>query len=243
MSSRSEVFDRWELKYVVSIKMMHNLIKELKRYSFEDENSKNGSYTIKSIYYDTDDFLFYNEKIDGTKYRQKLRLRSYGHADINSKVFFEIKQRYNQTVQKRRVGMSLKQSNNLLRDHDSFDKSVFRHHEKKVIDEIEYLKCMYVLSPKVVVSYERKAFMSDIEEGLRVTFDTNLKCNKNALDLTSTEKGVYFIPPNYSVLEIKTNERIPIWLVAMIQNNNLESFRVSKYCLSIDRLYKEIERD
>jgi len=39
------------------------------------------------------------------------------------------------------------------------------------------------------------------------------------------------------VLEIKTTNRIPIWLISIIQRHTLEANRVSKYCMSVETLY------
>src|SRR5699024_6341318 len=60
-----------------------------------------------SVYYDTSRLRFYFEKIEGLKFRRKLRIRRYGEtgeaADENSPVSVEIKQRVNRVTQKRRV--------------------------------------------------------------------------------------------------------------------------------------------
>src|SRR5699024_6183976 len=64
-------------------------------------------YGVWSVYYDTSRLRFYFEKIEGLKFRRKLRIRRYGEtgeaADENSPVSVEIKQRVNRVTQKRRV--------------------------------------------------------------------------------------------------------------------------------------------
>jgi len=232
----SRVFDRWELKYVVTIKQMYQLIQEIDHYVIEDEHSDNGLYKIKSLYYDTYDFRFYQEKISGNKYRQKLRLRGYGDVHSNDEVFFEIKQRYSSTVQKRRVGMHLDDAYSLIND-DILDKAKHSDKKLKVIEEVRYLQSLHALEPKAVVSYDRKAFMGRYEDGLRITFDTNLKCRNANHGLEGIHKEQYFMHPGLAVLEIKTNEKVPIWLISLIQRHSIEAERVSKYCLSVEKLY------
>ena len=56
---------------------------------------KYGKYTICNIYLDTDDFYFIEHSLDKPVYKEKLRVRSYGTASDDSKVFFEIKKKYN----------------------------------------------------------------------------------------------------------------------------------------------------
>ena len=101
MSTNKQMFNRWELKYLVHVKTMYQIIEAIKNYVKPDENGMDGMYKISSLYYDTQDFKFYHEKADGQKFRQKLRLRKYAADRENS--FFEIKQRYNSTVMKKRV--------------------------------------------------------------------------------------------------------------------------------------------
>ncbi|WP_105620093.1 polyphosphate polymerase domain-containing protein [Vallitalea okinawensis] len=233
----TKVFNRWELKYIVHIKDQYKLINELNKYVVQDQNGTNGMYKIKSLYYDTDDYLFYREKVDGQKYRQKVRVRGYNTINLSDQVYIEIKQRYNQTVQKRRVKLPLTNAYQMLDPNEQIDIiSGYNSKDKEVIDEILYLKYLYHLSPKVIVSYDRKAFMGYYEDDLRITFDTNLRCRSYNVRLDEQADETYFIPPQYSILEIKANHKIPIWLTSIIHRYNVQSNRVSKYCLSIDRL-------
>ena len=71
-------FNRFELKYLVSTSLIEPLECEFQKYLIPDHHGdKKGWYALKSFYYDTDDYQFYREKIDGVKYRRKLRIRYY----------------------------------------------------------------------------------------------------------------------------------------------------------------------
>ena len=39
---------------------------------------------------------------------------------------------------------------------------------------------------------------------------------------------------NWTVMEIKVNERLPYWLTELVAAHNLQMVRVSKYCRSIE---------
>ncbi|MBQ5944907.1 VTC domain-containing protein [bacterium] len=59
-------FNRFELKYLISYDTAQKLQKDLKKYVIPDSYSKkdNGLYALSSLYYDTDDYRFYREKVD-----------------------------------------------------------------------------------------------------------------------------------------------------------------------------------
>ncbi len=230
MSRQKETFNRWELKYLVHVKTMYQIMDAIKEYCQPDENGTDGMYKISSLYYDTGDFKFYHEKADGQKFRQKLRLRKYAADSENS--FFEIKQRYNSTVMKKRVKMADEDALKLARGQS--EPGVYKYNQG-VIEQIEYLLSVHSLVPKLNVSYMRRAFMGRYEDDLRVTFDTNLKCSRHNDELNQK----YMIHPSYAVMEIKADERVPMWLIRVIQKYNLEANRVSKYCLGVETLFDD----
>ena len=88
----TQSFNRYEIKYMLT---------DEQRTAFEAAagdmliRDKYGKYTICNIYLDTDDFYFIEHSLDKPVYKEKLRVRSYGTASDDSKVFFEIKKKYN----------------------------------------------------------------------------------------------------------------------------------------------------
>ncbi len=230
MSTNKQMFNRWELKYLVHVKTMYQIIEAIKNYVKPDENGMDGMYKISSLYYDTQDFKFYHEKADGQKFRQKLRLRKYAADRENS--FFEIKQRYNSTVMKKRV--MLPDSDAHALGEGALASEQFHMEQRGVIEQIEYLLSVYALVPKLNVCYMRRAFAGIYEGDLRVTFDTNLKCSRHK----DEQNQKYMIHPSYAVMEIKADQRVPMWLIRVIQKHNLEANRVSKYCLGVETLFE-----
>ena len=68
-------FNRFELKYLVTLQQAERLKSALGAYLIPDEHSDhNGRYTLASLYYDGPDYRFYWEKVDGIRHRRKLRL-------------------------------------------------------------------------------------------------------------------------------------------------------------------------
>jgi len=92
-------FNRFELKYILSWKDAERLKDNLRQYLHPDAyGDSDGIYALASLYYDSPDHRFYWEKIEGIRFRRKLRIRHYEQQAAltpESRVFVEIKQRLN----------------------------------------------------------------------------------------------------------------------------------------------------
>ena len=60
-------FNRFELKYLLPLEVAIDLKKELGKYMQRDSYGKRGKYKLSSLYYDSDAYDFYWEKIEGIK--------------------------------------------------------------------------------------------------------------------------------------------------------------------------------
>ncbi len=233
------ISDRFELKYLLNQAQYQPMAAELAQYMVADERGDaHGRYLITSIYYDTADYQAYWDKLEGHRFRRKVRVRVYGREQVTPETlcFAEIKQRINKTLQKKRVILPYAQAVTLcgagaeISGADAADQAV--------IDEIRYLYHTLQLQPVCVVSYHRQAFEGgDVDPGLRVTFDTQLKCR--AHDLTLLSQGYtdnqYFLPPQQCVLEVKVNNRAPYWLTELIAKYRCAFRRISKYCAALEQ--------
>ena len=103
MSKTKFVFKRYEKKYVVSSAQKKRLLKKMSGYTVPDEY---GQSTICNIYFDTPDFRVIRTSIEKPTYKEKLRIRSYGVPEHDSRVFVELKKKYKSVVYKRRIHMS-----------------------------------------------------------------------------------------------------------------------------------------
>jgi hypothetical protein len=230
-------FNRFELKYLITIKEAEHFKTALRAYLLDDEHGNgNGRYALTSLYYDSPDLRCYWEKVDGIKFRRKLRIRRYETAaplTEDTPVFVEIKQRLDRVTQKRRV--VLPYCNALLLCNDRQLPERYNPVDAPVIEEIYAFLWHYNLSPASIVRYERQALIgTDYDIGLRVTFDTSLTCQTQQLLLHEDPICLPMFPVDSVVMEIKVNERIPYWLTELVAAHNLKLIRVSKYCRSIE---------
>ena len=229
-------FNRFELKYIADRRLVEAFRQELPARLERDPHGVDGFYPIWSTYYDSPDLRFYWEKIDGEKFRRKLRIRHYGDPGelaADTPVFAEIKQRVNRVTQKRRVRLPYAEALQLCAGNPP---EASDPQDAAVIDEIETLVRQNRLRPTTVVGYVREAFFGrDEDSGLRVTIDSRIRGRDRDLDLRWQGENRYIIPPHLSVVEMKVNERVPYWLTELIARHNISLIRVSKYCQSVER--------
>jgi hypothetical protein len=236
---RIKHFNRYELKYVLYRDQAEVVSRELLAYLEPDAHGADGGrYEIASLYYDTADYKAYWDKIEGQRYRRKLRVRIYGDGPVrdDSSCFVEIKQRLDKTLQKKRVLLPISVATTLCGSGqvvgDLFDA------DRSVVDEIRYLSRTLQLQPTCLVSYRRYALDGgDFEPDLRVTFDTNLKSRSHDLTLLSQRyaESHFFLPPQWCIMEIKVNQRVPYWLTEIIGKYRLPLRRISKYCSALEQ--------
>lgn len=228
-------FNRFELKYIIPVTVRDALRRDLELNMQPDAHGDaDGSYRVTSLYYDTADLACFRAKVEGIKYRRKLRVRIYSeHADeASDTAMVEIKQRINRTVQKRRVAVTLERAyalctgSNVAPWADRDDASV--------ASEIEFLVRNLRLEPTCVISYLRQAFVgSRYESGLRITFDQRLSCRGPEALLGSGLPSHAFMDPSWLVMEVKVNDAVPLWVARMLARNQCSLRRISKYCTGL----------
>jgi hypothetical protein len=236
-------FNRYELKYIINSRQYHGLCQDLKNFMIPDAyGDGDGFYRIVSLYYDSPTYSGYWSKIEGLKFRRKLRLRVYPGTDP-SKIttgFVEIKQRLNRTVQKKRVILPIDEAERLCnfaevpRGLDARD--------TEAAEEMAYMVRSLGLRPAAIVSYRRHAWMGgQFEKGMRLTFDMQLQGRMNSLNVRESAKVHYFLPPDAFVMEVKVNERVPAWVTSVLAQHDCQLGRISKYCSVVSHEMKSLK--
>ncbi len=229
-------FNRYELKYVVNHSDYLRLSEDLRKFmSLDSYAGGDGCYSVSSLYYDTLDYDAFRSKIDGVMFRRKLRLRVYPQHD-STHAFVEIKQRVNRTVQKRRIYLPIPDAKRLcMGDDTGIPTSDLA--DRRVIDEVLSIVKILRLRPSCIISYRRRAYVGcRYDIGLRITFDSNLKHRINNMDdIVSNKNSKFILSPDFYIMEIKANERVPIWLTSFLAKHQCNIARVSKYCAGLKR--------
>jgi SPX domain protein involved in polyphosphate accumulation len=226
-------FNRYELKYLLDRPRAQAFLADIEGYCRPDPHAdQERGYSVYSLYWDSPELDCFWEKIDGQKYRRKLRLRRYTDGEH---AFLEIKQRIDRTVQKRRTRLPLELAARVFTS-----KGVDPQAEYEITDPVgqEALFLAHSLDqrPTVAVLYRRLAYFGNFDAELRITLDSRVQYDAHAHDIREPfETGKYVLDPQLSVLEIKFNDRVPIWLTKLVARHQLPVVRYSKYCAAVDR--------
>lgn len=234
-----EIFSRYEMKYLIPFHTYEALVNELTPYMRYDRFGDEGKYNIVSLYFDSPDQKIYYETRNKLKFRQKLRLRIYDGAGLDDAAFFEVKQKYNNVVNKRRTQIKLRDAYQYLSGADISELDISN---AQIMAEVNNFKEIYDLQPEVIVSYDRQAFHGIYDEDLRVTFDYNLMCRSDDLHIENGPQGEHFVEPEQVILEVKVSHSVPLWLSRLLADFECPKKSVSKFCTSID-LSKRVQTD
>ena len=217
---------RYEYKYMIdAVQETILMIKATGIMSKDNHTMADGSYYIKSLYFDDYDNRCFYENENGTNPREKFRIRYY-NGDIGF-LRLEKKVKINGMTRKLSCAITKEQCeifmNGSIPDvDDSMPESM-----KLLFTEMRLQKMV----PKVIVAYRRIPFVYPIGN-VRVTFDKELCSSTQVKDFLSNE--VAFRPvlaAGCSVLEIKWDEIIPPFIKDYMQMDGLQWTNFSKYYL------------
>ena len=254
MGSANNLFKRIEKKYLLSGKKYDQLMTALADYIEPDEYPHS---TICSMYYDTPDFKLIRASIEKPLYREKLRIRSYGVPTRDSKVFVEVKKKYDGVVYKRRLKMELGELESYLNERTEpihFLEQISKESEpvsrtelqensrgdarsdeelfadNQIYHEINYFLDHYGnLQPMMFLSYERDAFFAKDDRDLRITFDSDITYRRDDLKLEDGVFGKKLIQPDQHLMEIKVPGAMPLWLSHILDRLEIRSSAFTKY--------------
>lgn len=231
-------FNRYELKYVLPSWKCDAIIADLAEMTTPDVHDRSRGYRIVSLYYDSPGLDFFWAKIDGIKFRRKLRLRLYpdeNDIERTERGMVEIKQRINRTVQKRRLELPLAQAEQLC--SGSVDTKELDELDQEVASEVQYLVHAMHLRPSAITSYLRRAFVGNrYDSGLRITFDSDFVGRTHALRVHQNSANHRIMPPEWSIMEVKSDDAVPDWVTSLLSRHECQLQRVSKYCATVSKL-------
>ncbi|HOX46564.1 MAG TPA: polyphosphate polymerase domain-containing protein [Myxococcota bacterium] len=229
-------FNRYELKYLVDVRTAGRIRADLGELASLDAHGGPQGYRLASLYYDSPGLDFYWAKIEGIKFRRKLRLRVYlpGDGTPPRDGLVEIKQRVNRTVRKRRLVLPLEEAERLCAGEQP-DRPLDEE-DRQVASEVCYLVQAMHLQPTAITSYRRVAYVGGrYDRGLRVTLDYDCRGRDHALEVDLDAQDHPFLPPDVVVLEVKADEVVPDWVTSLLARHNCHLQRLSKYCAALAR--------
>lgn len=236
----TEIIERYEYKYLIpetvvpAIRATVLTTSKIDRYAGPD-----GTYRIRSLYFDTDQFDLYwaNEREQPDRF--KLRARMY--PGKTSPVFFEVKRRVLDVIVKSRAAVPADRWRDILAGHDDALNALAPHVRANALKFLAPYHRHHI-RPKLLVEYEREAYISDVDSYARLTFDRKIAVQEqDQLDFEANPARWRCIDHRaqtrtqepISVLELKFERRPPRWMVALVQRLDLIRFSFSKYCYGV----------
>lgn len=221
----NQVRYRHELKYEISVAEYLAIRPRLAAVMQRDSNVRaDGTYQIRSIYFDNYHDKALWERMNGTGQREKFRIRYYN--DDFSALMLEKKAKDNTLCVKTQAVITEAECRRLL----AADTAWMLTHPAPLVHEL-YLKMKsQQLRPRVLVSYIREPYIY-AAGNVRVTFDKNIRTT--LFHRTFLEQTVHDIDtadvPGRMILEVKYDSYLPEIISHLIQQDAVRQQSFSKY--------------
>lgn len=217
---------RQEEKYPLNLQEAIQFSYRFSQLLMPDRNSANGSYMVRSLYFDTADDQDFFDKLTEQNIRRKIRLRIYSPNAETAKL--EMKQKNGNYQRKRSLLISREDALKLI----DGETSVLLKYSEDFAAELFGVMTKECYRPKSIVEYQRRAFMAR-ENNIRLTFDTQLRATESSFDLFSPNLPMTpVLGADKAIFEVKYNGFMLGYIAEIISNVNRRRISSSKYCLS-----------
>ena len=216
---------RHEMKYAIPRADYDAMRRRLRLIMTSDPHvSAEGTYRIRSVYFDNSEDKALREKVDGIGKREKFRIRYYN--DDFSFITLEKKMKIDSLCLKYDAPITEDECRKLLDGNLDWMKT----HEQELVREL-YAKMQYQrLIPRVLVSYLREPYIY-AAGNVRVTFDSEIRTSlysrefliKQVSDISATDT------PQDMILEVKYDAFLPEIIQDLIQVPGIRQQAFSKY--------------
>lgn len=194
---------------------------------------KDGKYEIHSLYFDDYTDTCARENIAGEGRRFKYRIRYYNNDAKRLKL--EKKEKVNSYCHKRSCPLTVAEYGMILQGKAE---ELYWQTEERLLKEFCLAIMMEAFSPKVIVVYEREAFVEPVNN-VRITFDFCVSASDCYEDfLGGTHSHIPILAGNQHILEIKFDDVLPSYIRQAVQSDALTQQAFSKYYLSRQAMKK-----
>lgn len=240
------VLERYELKYLIPFSMVAPISRYVERFctlDYYSQISPDQFYTINSLYFESPSYYFMRAKENATA-RYSLRVRSYGDSP-KPPYFLETKEKIADFSKKRRGKVPLENWGDLFTNRSKLE-GVYDYTQDPHVMHFLHLTELHNASPIILTQYRRKAYLSEIDDYARVTFDRSLRYRPETNYDVHPTWGMtsYDHPDTFGyeganvILELKCERKIPMWLVELIKHFQLVRMGFSKFEGSMIECYR-----
>lgn len=213
---------RHEWKHRLSHADLPILRQRLRYIARSDPHTVDGTYHIRSLYFDTPSDTALREKLDGVNVREKFRIRCY-NKDF-SLIHLEKKSKWNGLGSKAKVRLTQEQIQALLEGNYGW----MRESEAPLIRELYVKMTLQGLRPKTIVDYTREPFVYPAGN-TRVTLDYDLRTGLRGTDFLDPDCITIPAKDNAVLLEVKWDDFLPDIIRDIVQLPGRRTAAFSKY--------------
>jgi len=220
---------RHELKYIINEAEKEVIRRRIGQIMQTDAHAKDGTYFIRSLYFDDMWENSYEEKLAGTNERKKYRLRIYNLEDTIIRL--ECKRKEGQFINKISAKLSKEESDMLIQGKFEF----LRERSEPVCKEF-YMDCLYgQMMPKVIVDYDREPFVYPYGD-VRITFDSHVRSGILEHNLFDDKLPVMeVLEPGQLIMEVKFTEYLPEVIRGLLRVDDSIYTAASKYVMCLEK--------
>ncbi len=221
---------RHEYKHMINPLEAASLRQRLPAVMFRDSHAAfDGTYQVRSLYFDNYKDQILQEKLDGVSCREKFRLRVYG-TDFTA-IKLEKKSKIHGLCCKESAWITPAECGRLLLG----DTLWMAGHPDPVVNDL-YIKMKHqLLRPKTLVEYTREAFIFPAGN-VRVTLDGHIRTGLSSVGFLQPDVPTFAADlGGQQVLEVKYDAYLPDLIADLVQVENRQATALSKY--AVCRIY------
>ncbi|MBF0448642.1 MAG: polyphosphate polymerase domain-containing protein [Magnetococcales bacterium] len=228
---------RFESKYLIDLPLYYRLRTALMGWCRLDDHSRvsaSNRYLVRSLYFDTQNFDAYVEKIHGVCNRNKLRFRTYFRTYGETKFLkVEQKQRIGQFISKKVSTIDVKQ-------YDQFMATGCFSVDDPKLHDFERIVHLRHQKPVTLVEYDREAWFLKSNSNVRLSFDHDVRyAESDTLFLTDPSLFKRDLSRQI-VLEIKADRDDHQFTTFLVRSFNLKSVPNSKFTNAIEQTRNDL---
>ena len=219
---------RHEWKHEIGTSDLIAIRQRMRAIAKPDTHALDGTYRIRSLYFDNLADKALREKIDGVNCREKFRIRYY-NGDY-SFIRLEKKSKWNGLGNKQSATLSAEEAQAIV----DGDWDWMMDSDRPLLQELYTKMTVQGLHPKTIVDYTREPFVY-ASGNVRVTLDYDIRTGLGCTDFLNP--NCVTIPAGNApiILEVKWDEYLPSVIRDAVQLNGVRTTAFSKY--AICRIY------
>lgn len=220
--------ERHEYKFLISRDLAWLLRQQLPRLLQRDSHAgKDGSYTIRSLYFDDLAFSAFHDKLSGVDDRTKFRIRCYNYSDS----LYRLEKKEKKGELSRKTGQILTPAQVWAFEEDPCE--VPLEETDGLAKELRQLCLGKGVRPVALVDYDRTSFVCSAGN-TRITLDENLRTLPYCRHIGASPGGMIPVTePDQVILEVKFDEFLPGYLGAYFRDLPKIPVSFSKFAMCL----------